>query len=43
METHLDDFQKPDLPPISIDRDYRSTNKMFKVSEMPVTVNMKYL
>lgn len=43
METHLDDFQKSDLAPISIDWDYRSTNKMFRLTEMPVIVDLKYM
>lgn len=42
MKPHLDDFQKSDLAPISINWDYRRTSKMFRVTEMPVTGDLKY-
>lgn len=43
MEAYLDGFPKSDLAPISIDWDYRSTSRMVRVTETPVTRDSKYI
>lgn len=39
----MDYFQKSDLAPTNIDWDYRRASKMFRVTEMAVTGDLKYM